>query len=594
MPDENQVQILLDAVNNATAEIRAVRQEMALVDESNKRSATTTDAASLAANRHKAALAAQAAQLKNVGVAAQTSMKGLAALRGSMLVIGGTVAPQFTGAMMVAVSSMQAAKDVSGALNISFVRLATRLGVIAAAVGGGVWMWKEWKKASDEAELSSKSWGEQNTKQIKSVGEELRVLKNMGIVNEAAELKISAPMLVGNSTGSLARIREFRAFMGIGDDGRAGLRRELQSELLDGSAQELAQVDLMVSKRMEEIETLDRKVKLTREESMELRAMVEAIAQISSDRINAAQAEEDAARAFQIRQQGAGLAADLAAAQARSAADPFFGVNPDAAAQADLAGELLAHNGRLNMIAELGLKEAEARGFREAAEAVHSARLIEIERQTSEARKQLLLAYVDSTASSFAQIADAAKQYGKEGFAVYKAFAMAEAIISTYSSAVKAYSSVVGVPFVGPALAPIAAGAAIAAGVANVANIASATPGYATGGVVPGRYNGKDDRLIAVGPGEVVLTPRQAKMIGMENIYAALAATGGKIPNRLGPASQAGHFNTGGLVTSAAGLGSVTNFNVGLISSRQEEREFQLRQGTRVMLRELEQRRVRR
>jgi len=619
---DNQVQILLDAVNNATAEIRAVRQEMALVDDANKKSAATTDAATLAANRHKAALAANAVQLKNVGVAAQTSMKGLAALRGSMLMIGGTVAPQFTGAMMLAVSSMEAAKNVSGALNVSFVRLATRLTIVGAALGGGYWAWKKYDAAQKEADQSAKDWGEQQVKQIKLVEEELRVLDNMGLLNQDIKTRIMtgfgpkqiaerarlrgmvipaegdpdalmSSLLGQDPTAALSRLSEYLRSIGKGSAGAAAMRRDLQAELLDGTERELADVNAIAGKRWSEIEAMNRAVELTKEESAELLKLVDLVAEMSENRIKAAAAEEAAARAFQAKQVGAGLSADLLASNARLS-NRGFGIDPDAAGQADLAAELLAHNSRLRMIAELGMKEAEARGFRETAEAVHSARLIEIERQTSEAKKLLLLAHVDATANSFAQIADAAKMYGKEGFAVFKALAMAEAIISTYSSAVKAYSSVVGVPYVGPILAPIAAGAAVAAGVANVAQIAAATPGYATGGVVPGSYNGKDDRLIAVGPGEVILNPRQARMIGMENIYAALAATGGKIPNRLGPASQANHFNTGGIVTGTPGLGSVTNFSVGLISSRQEEREFQLRQGTRIMLRELEQRKVRR
>jgi hypothetical protein len=64
-----------------------------------------------------------------------------------------------------------------------------------------------------------------------------------------------------------------------------------------------------------------------------------------------------------------------------------------------------------------------------------------------------------------------AKAFGQEGFEVYKALAEAQALVNTYSSAVAAYSSTVGIPFIGPALAPIAAAAAVAAGLANVAQI---------------------------------------------------------------------------------------------------------------------------
>jgi hypothetical protein len=70
-----------------------------------------------------------------------------------------------------------------------------------------------------------------------------------------------------------------------------------------------------------------------------------------------------------------------------------------------------------------------------------------------------------------------------EGSAVGKAAAVAQATIDTYTSANAAYSSVVGIPIVGPALAPIAAGVAVAAGIMNVKKILSTkTPGNRSSG----------------------------------------------------------------------------------------------------------------
>lgn len=55
--------------------------------------------------------------------------------------------------------------------------------------------------------------------------------------------------------------------------------------------------------------------------------------------------------------------------------------------------------------------------------------------------------------------------------ALGKAFAIAQATIDTYSSAVKAYNAMAEIPVVGPALGAIAAAAAIAAGLSNVKKI---------------------------------------------------------------------------------------------------------------------------
>jgi hypothetical protein len=68
-----------------------------------------------------------------------------------------------------------------------------------------------------------------------------------------------------------------------------------------------------------------------------------------------------------------------------------------------------------------------------------------------------------------------------------KALAVASATISTFTSAQKAYESTVGIPYVGPFLAPINAGLAVLAGVANVKKIlAVQVPGQGgSGGGVP-------------------------------------------------------------------------------------------------------------
>ena len=59
-----------------------------------------------------------------------------------------------------------------------------------------------------------------------------------------------------------------------------------------------------------------------------------------------------------------------------------------------------------------------------------------------------------------------------------KAAAIASTTISTYQSATAAFASVVGTPFVGPTLAPIAAGVAVASGLLSIKKIISTkTPG---------------------------------------------------------------------------------------------------------------------
>lgn len=68
-------------------------------------------------------------------------------------------------------------------------------------------------------------------------------------------------------------------------------------------------------------------------------------------------------------------------------------------------------------------------------------------------------------------------------FEMYKAFAIAETAVNTYNSAVSAYKAMVGIPYIGPALAVAAAASAVAFGYANIRKIASTSPGGGVSGV---------------------------------------------------------------------------------------------------------------
>lgn len=79
-------------------------------------------------------------------------------------------------------------------------------------------------------------------------------------------------------------------------------------------------------------------------------------------------------------------------------------------------------------------------------------------------------------------LGDVSKLVGEQT-ALGKTLAIAQAVIDTASSAIKAYNSTVGIPYVGPVLAPIAAATAVAFGVKNIKAIqATKIPGAAAGG----------------------------------------------------------------------------------------------------------------
>ena len=101
-------------------------------------------------------------------------------------------------------------------------------------------------------------------------------------------------------------------------------------------------------------------------------------------------------------------------------------------------------------------------------------RIFKREQELDEAKRKNQEDALAATASTLGQIADL---FGRQS-AAGKAAAVAEATIQTFLSAQKAYQSTVGIPVVGPVLAPINAGLAIAAGIKNIKAITAVkTPG---------------------------------------------------------------------------------------------------------------------
>lgn len=87
---------------------------------------------------------------------------------------------------------------------------------------------------------------------------------------------------------------------------------------------------------------------------------------------------------------------------------------------------------------------------------------------------QYALKRANATGNAFSMMADNIKSSLGEASSAYKAFAIAQATIATYTSAIEAYKSASAIPIVGWVLGPVAAAAAVAAGLANIGKIRSA------------------------------------------------------------------------------------------------------------------------
>jgi len=123
-----------------------------------------------------------------------------------------------------------------------------------------------------------------------------------------------------------------------------------------------------------------------------------------------------------------------------------------------------------------------------AKDAERRAKELEEERATAEAIKQAKLDIAKSSLDALAALNEAftgeSEAEQKRGFERSKKIQTAQALISTYESAVQAFKSLAGIPVVGPALGSAAAAAAVVAGLANVKKIQSQTfqGGSASGG----------------------------------------------------------------------------------------------------------------
>ena len=80
----------------------------------------------------------------------------------------------------------------------------------------------------------------------------------------------------------------------------------------------------------------------------------------------------------------------------------------------------------------------------------------------------------DATATAFGNMASNIGSALGEASGAYKAFAIVQATIATYTAALEAYKSTAAIPVVGPFLAPVAAAAAVGAGMAQISAIRSA------------------------------------------------------------------------------------------------------------------------
>lgn len=185
-------------------------------------------------------------------------------------------------------------------------------------------------------------------------------------------------------------------------------------------------------------------------------------------------------------------------------------------------------------------------------------------------------------------MATIAKSFGKEGFAAYKAFAIAQATIDTARAAIAAYQSTVGIPYVGPILAPIAAGVAVAAGAAQIANIEAQS--YAKGGMIHGPGTGtSDDVPIYASDREFMVRNAIVEQPGAEDFLRdfnargmdAISFHGSPVAGTRTTSSFAGGSRGN---SNAVGKNGSNRTSIGFVNTRNELRKFMRQEGTKVVI----------
>ena len=125
---------------------------------------------------------------------------------------------------------------------------------------------------------------------------------------------------------------------------------------------------------------------------------------------------------------------------------------------------------------EAALRSAEIRNELAASSAQYQ---IEMDKMVAENAKRLWDERTQAASTTFSVMGDLLTNISslcEEGTEEYKGFAAAGAAMSAIASSVDAYKSVVGIPYVGPFLAPIAAASALLAGAAQVKQILATDP----------------------------------------------------------------------------------------------------------------------
>jgi len=267
---------------------------------------------------------------------------------------------------------------------------------------------------------------------------------------------------------------------------------------------------------------------------------------------------------------------------------------------AERDAEIAANKERMDEIDALNVTKEERDQLLEDQGQAHQEKMTAIERKGAadrikinknvEDEKIKLLQYNLQTAEMFASAGVAiAKLYGKEGFLVYKALAIAQAVIN----AALAITNEAAQGDIYSKVFRIAAIVAVTA--AQIATIVSTNASFAEGGLVPGAPSKRDNRIATVASGEYIFDSDTVSTMG-PTWFARLHhmirmgelpgfAGGGLVPRPVVSSSFGSATSASRSATSAD-----TQVSIGFVNSRNSQRDFMRQEGVRIVVDELRKR----
>jgi TP901 family phage tail tape measure protein len=217
------------------------------------------------------------------------------------------------------------------------------------------------------------------------------------------------------------------------------------------------------------------------------------------------------------------------------------------------------HEAELQKLIDFGATKQEQAEIQALQDIERAQRVADAEKALTDLRMQT----ASDMFGNLGTIAEAA--YGKQSkaaklaFALQKALSVKQTLMSTFEGAQKAYTAMVGIPYIGPVVGALAAAAAVAAGLLRVANIRSQS--VAEGGEIKGRSShSKADNIPIWATAKEFMQPVPAVQYYGKDVMEGIRQrkfpreifSGLKIPTYAKPAVPRVHYAAGGQVAAQA------------------------------------------